>query len=266
MKPKVKRVLSIAGSDCSGGAGIQADLKTFTVFGLYGAAVITAVTVQDTRGVSSVEPLSPALVRAQIDAVLEDIGADAVKTGMLATRPIVVEVARALREHGVERLVVDPVLRAQSGTPLLDSSGLEAVQRELFPLASLVTPNTQEASALTGLCVATPGDLRTAAKRLVERGARAVLVKGGHLGGGEAIDVFYDGHVFHELRAPRLSPDSAHGTGCLLSAAIAAGLATGKPLLDALVEAKRFITAAIEHAAPVGHGNPPANPLAWLGR
>ena len=262
--PVIPRALTIAGSDSSGGAGIQADLKTFTVFRVYGSSAITALTAQNTRGVSAIHAVPAAFLRAQIDAVLGDIGTDAVKTGMLATASAVEAAARALRDYRIEKLVVDPVMVAQTGAALLEPDAIEALRRELFPLATIVTPNAHEAAALVGFEVADVEGLRRAARDLIRSGARAVLVKGGHLGGDEAVDIFDDGCVVQELRAPRFATRHTHGTGCQLSAAITACLAWGKPLTEAVAIAKRFITVAIENGLALGGGDGPANPIAWL--
>ncbi len=260
----IARALTIAGSDCSGGAGIQADLKTFTVFRVYGMSAITALTAQNTRGVSGIFPVSPEFVRAQIDAVVTDIGVDAAKTGMLASREVVSAVAAAVRAHSISPLVVDPVLVAQSGAPLLEPDGCAALRDELLPLAALVTPNVPEAAALLDMPVRSLADMREAAARLVRAGARAALVKGGHLPDGDAVDVLHDGRELRELRAPRVHTSATHGTGCLLAAAITAGLAQGRGLHEAVARAKRFIGVAIAAGLPLGGGDGPANPLAWL--
>ncbi len=258
------RVLTIAGSDSGGGAGIQADLKTFTVFRTYGMSAVTALTAQNTCGVGGIFPVSPEFVRAQIDAVASDIGIDAAKTGMLATGAIVAAVAAAVRAHRIAPLVVDPVIMAQSGARLLEDEARAALLAELLPLATVVTPNAPEAEALLGMRVETVADMRAAARRLVECGAAAALVKGGHVGGEESIDILYDGQRFHELRAPRLATPHTHGTGCMTAAALAACLARGLGLVEAVGEAKRFVTTAIAHALALGGGRGPANPLAWL--
>jgi len=262
----IPRVLTIAGSDSSGGAGVQADLKTFTVFRVYGMSAITALTAQNTRGVSGILPVSGEFVREQIDAVANDIGVDAAKTGMLATRAIVVAVAAAVRAHRIAPLVVDPVMVAQSGARLLDAEACAALLGELVPLARVVTPNVPEAEALLGMRIASVADMHEAARRLVATGAAAALVKGGHLDGEEAVDVLHDGAAAHELRALRLATRHTHGTGCMTAAALAACLARGLPLLDAAREAKRFIGVALAGALSLGTGNGPANPLAWLDR
>jgi hydroxymethylpyrimidine/phosphomethylpyrimidine kinase len=260
----IARALTIAGSDSGGGAGIQADLKTFTVFGVFGMSAITAVTAQNTREVRAVYPLPAHMVSEQISAVVSDIGVDAVKTGMLANAEIVTAVARAVRDHRLVPLVVDPVMVAQSGSHLLADDAREALLRELLPLATLVTPNIDEAQALSGVTITSVADMRRAARMLVDRGAGACLIKGGHLEGPVAIDVLDDGTGARELSAPRISTPHTHGTGCQLSAAITANLALGKPLLPAVVLAKRFINVAIAHGLALGHGNGPANALAWL--
>jgi len=258
------RALTIAGSDSGGGAGIQADLKTFTVFGVYGMSAITALTAQNTCGVTGIHVVPAPFVRAQIDAVVADIGIDAAKTGMLVSAKIISTVAQAVREHVIAPLVVDPVMVAQSGAALLEPTARTALLQELLPWATLVTPNIPEAEALTGLAVASVADMRAAARVFIEQGAKACLVKGGHLGGDESVDVFDDGRNPIELRSVRLPTRHTHGTGCQLSAAITAQLARGVPLLDAVERAKRFITVAIRNGLALGKGAGPANPLAWL--
>ena len=260
----IARALTIAGSDSGGGAGIQADLKTFTVFGAYGMSAITALTAQNTCGVAGIHPVPPSFVKAQIDAVVSDIGVDAAKTGMLANAELVRVVAEAVRAWRIEPLVVDPVMIAQSGAALAEDEVADAVLRELLPLATLVTPNLHEAGRLSGLTVASVPDMHRAARRLLDAGARAVLVKGGHLDSGDAVDVFDDGRETHEFRSERLPALHTHGTGCQLSAAITAGLAGGLPLVHAIGRAKMFITDAIREGLAIGRGTGPANPLAWL--
>lgn len=262
----IPRALTIAGSDSGGGAGIQADLKTFTVLGVYGMSAVTALTAQNTRGVTGIHAVPPAFVVEQIDAVVSDIGVDAVKTGMLASAAIIDAVAHALRRCEIGVLVVDPVMVAESGAALLDPEALDVLLRELVPLATLVTPNLHEVRALTGIEVCSVPDLREAARALVERGARACLVKGGHLAGAAAVDVFDDGKEVRELVAPRVASRHTHGTGCQLSAAITAFLASGMPLPEAVERAKAFIEVAIQGGLALGSGAGPANPLAWLSR
>ena len=263
----IGRVLTIAGSDSSGGAGIQADLKTFTVFRVYGMSAITALTAQNTFGVSGVHPLPASFVRAQIDAVVSDIGVDAAKTGMLFDGEIVRVVAAAVREHNIPALVVDPVMTSQSGgTALLHDDAREALLQELIPLATLITPNVPEAEQLTGMKIGSVADMGRVARRLVERGARACLLKGGHLDGDQAVDVFDDGTWVRQLRTPRARSAHTHGTGCQLSAAIAACLAQGRSLDEAVEIGKQFITTAIQNGLAIGRGQGPADPLAWLDR
>lgn len=252
------RALTIAGSDSSGGAGIQADLKTFAAFGVYGTSAITAVTAQNTLGVGDWLAMPAALVGAQIDAVLSDIGAGAVKTGMLANAGIVSTVAAKLREHGVEMLVVDPVIVATSGVRLLDDEGVAALVRELLPLALAVTPNLPEAEALTGRTILSWDDAKGAAEQIVGMGARSVVITGGHFGGDHnATDLYYDGRGFRDFTAIRIDTPNTHGTGCTFSAAIAAGLAKGMATSDAVALAKSYVTLAMQHAYPIGQGHGP---------
>lgn len=252
----MRTVLTIAGSDPGGGAGIQADLKTFAAHGVFGTSAVTAITVQNTRGVDAVVPLPADLVVRQMNAVLDDLGADAIKIGMLATAGTVTAVARRLAERGPAPLVVDTVIRASSGARLLDEAGVAALVDRLLPLATLVTPNAPEAALLTGLEVTTAPDLERAARRLVEMGARAAVVTGGHLD-GPAIDVLYDGRAVTEVRADRIAGRHTHGTGCTFSAAIAARLALGDELVAAVRAAKAYVTRAIEQAPGLGAGRGP---------
>ena len=260
----MRTALTIAGSDSGGGAGIQADLKTFAAHGVYGTCAVTAVTAQNTLGVTAWQALPADLVTAQIEAVAGDIGAHAVKVGMLANAAIVEAVAAAIESLDLPLVVVDPVMIAKGGDRLLEEEAVAAMLAELLPRAHMVTPNVPEAEVLTGLSIRTPTDMRRAARVLVEHGAGAVLVKGGHLGGPDAIDVLDDGRTAVELAAPRLPMRHTHGTGCQLSAAITAGLASGHALRDAIDTAKRFISVAIGAGLAIGKGDGPANPLAWL--
>jgi hydroxymethylpyrimidine/phosphomethylpyrimidine kinase len=249
--------LTIAGSDPSGGAGIQADLKTFHQFGVYGEAVITLVTVQNTVRVSRVEVLDPGLVLEQIEAVIEDIPPGAAKTGALGSAEMVVAVAGAAAGFGFP-LVVDPVMVSKHGISLLGDEASGAMRELLLPRAFLITPNVPEAEALTGFTIRTPLDMRRAAGRLREMGAGAVLITGGHLD-GDATDLLYEGEGFREFRAARVDTRHTHGTGCTLSAAITAGLAQGLKLGDAVGRAKRFVDAAIRTNPGLGHGSGPVN-------
>jgi len=252
-------VLTIAGSDSGGGAGIQADLKTFQRFGVYGASALTLVTVQNTVGVRAVELLSTGLITQQIAAVAEDFEVRAAKTGALGSEKIIEAVAAAVEEHGISNLVVDPVMISKHGDQLLDTGAVETLKARLFPKASLVTPNLHEAAALLGRVVASEEEMREAARVVCDLGAAAALVKGGHLPGGEAVDLLYDGSDFVRLAAPRIETPHTHGTGCTYSAAITALLARGKTLAEAAREAKDFISRAIARAPGIGHGHGPVD-------
>ena len=257
------RALTIAGSDSGGGAGIQADIKTFNALRVFGTSAITALTAQNTEGVRDVHLVPPEMVAAQIDAVLDDIGTDAAKTGMLGTTAIVEAVAERVRfwrdRLGPFPLVVDPVMIAKSGAPLLDEPAREAVRRLLLPLATVITPNRHEAEELAGMAIRTLDDARRAAQVLHALGPAWVVVKGGHVEetSAEAIDVVYDGRRWYTLRALRIDTRSTHGTGCTFSAAITAYLARGYPVLEALHAAKEYITGAIRHAPAIGRGHGP---------
>jgi hydroxymethylpyrimidine/phosphomethylpyrimidine kinase len=250
--------MTIAGSDSGGGAGIQADLKTFAALGVYGTSALTAITAQNTVGVTAVHEVPTDVIAAQIQAVISDIGADAVKTGMLSSGAIVDVVAQQLRRHSVERLVVDPVMIAKSGDPLLKQEAVEALRTQLVPLAAVVTPNIPEAEVLTGLTITSQEDMRRAARQIVGMGAQGVVVKGGHLE-GPATDLFYDGLDFQEFTAPRIDTVNTHGTGCTFASAIAAGLARSLPVIDAVAQAKEYITEAIRRSFPIGQGHGPLN-------
>jgi len=256
-------VLTIAGSDSGGGAGIQADLKTFSALGCFGTTAITAVTVQNTRGVSGIEELSPELVADQIRAVATDIGIDAAKTGMLASAPIVEAAAAAIGDAGISNLVVDPVFVSKHGHRLLAEDAVGALGSKVVPLAILVTPNLPEAAGLAGMDeVATREDMERAAGAILELGPRAVLVKGGHLRGGAASDLFASvGGDREWLEGERVDSSNTHGTGCVLSAAITARLAHGDPLDVAVRAGKAFVTEAIRHSLAIGGGIGPVNPL-----
>jgi hydroxymethylpyrimidine/phosphomethylpyrimidine kinase len=256
------RALTVAGSDSGGGAGIQADLKTFSVLGVFGLTAITAVTVQNTRGVESFEAISPTTVGAQIRAVAADIGVDAAKTGMLANAEIVTAVADAIEGSGIGNLVVDPVFVSKHGHPLLAESAIEALRSRILPIATVVTPNLPEAAGLAGIAVSSRADMSRAADAILGLGAGAVLVKGGHLQGArEAADLFTDGVVEEWIVAERIDTPNTHGTGCTLSAAITAHLAMGDGLLDAVRAGKAFVTEAIRHALAIGEGIGPVDQL-----
>ena len=253
--------LTIAGSDSGGGAGIQADLKTFAAHGVYGVSAITAVTAQNTRAVSAVEALSPGIVAAQIAAVVDDFQVAALKTGMLANAAIIGAVSRVLRVSRVGPLVVDPVMVAKSGDRLLDADALDALTRDLLPLAAVVTPNLPEAEVLAGIPVRTLDDQREAARRIVALGARAVVVKGGHAQSSEIVDVLFDGQAFTEFRGERVPGTSTHGTGCTFSAAIAAQLALGRGIQEAIPLAQAYVAKAIRNAPGLGSGHGPMGHL-----
>lgn len=255
---RIYKALTIAGSDSGAGAGIQADLKTFAALGVYGTSVITAITAQNTVGVTQILELPPNIVAAQIDAVIQDIGADALKTGMLANTAIIEVVAEKVREHRLQNLVVDPIMTAKSGVTLLHEEAIENLRARLIPLATIVTPNLSEAERLTGNQVRSRVEIKEAAKRIIDLGARSVVIKGGHRR-GPATDIFYDGRNFRELTAPRIRTPHTHGTGCTFSAAIAAYLARGEKLEKAVVQAKRYITQAIRKGFAIGSGQSPVH-------
>jgi hydroxymethylpyrimidine/phosphomethylpyrimidine kinase len=251
--------LTIAGSDSGGGAGIQADIKTFQAFGVFGTSAITAITAQNTTGVYAVHPIPLDAVREQIARVVDDLRPAATKSGMLATAALVETVADAIEAHELAPYVLDPVMVATSGDRLLDEDAVQAVMARLLPLATVVTPNLEEARILTGLPVDGESGARAAAARLVESGAGAALIKGGHGVGEEVVDVFWDGRAERVWRRPRIHTSSTHGTGCTLSAAITAGLALGNPLDVAVDHALSFVADAIREAPGLGSGHGPLN-------
>lgn len=250
-------VLTIAGSDSGGGAGVQADLKTFQAFGVFGTSVIVALTAQNTVGVQGVHIIPGDFVRLQFDAVIQDLAPHAFKTGMLGTAALVCTVADCIESAALPNYVLDPVLVATSGDRLLEADAERAVLQRLLPLASLVTPNLDEAEVLLGETVRTVAGMRAAARALVRCGARAALVKGGHLDGPEIVDVLFDGLDIHEWRRPRQRTTSTHGTGCTLSAAITAGLARGAALTHAVADALEYVSNAIAQAPRIGSGHGP---------
>ncbi len=255
----MRTALTIAGSDSGGGAGIQADLKTFAAHGVFGTSAITAVTAQNTMGVSGWLALPADLVTAQIEAVAGDIGADAVKTGMLANAAIVEAVAAAMEDLDLPYLVIDPVMVAKGGDRLLEEAAIHALRAELLPRAHLVTPNIAEAEILAEMKIRGVDDMHKAAARILSLGPSAVLVKGGHLEGPEAIDVVATKATTFELRGQRIASTSTHGTGCTLASAIAANLALGLDDRAAIEKAKAYLEGAIRHAPKIGHGHGPLN-------
>ncbi len=260
MPGDVPRALTIAGSDSGGGAGIQADLKTFQALGVWGMTAVTAVTVQNTKGVTGYQELSPDTVADQVRAVATDIGVDAAKTGMLASRAIVEAVAEALREERIPNLVVDPVFMSKHGHPLLQEDAVDALRTQVVPLATLVTPNLPEAAGLAGFPVHTPDEMERAGLAILELGPRAVLVKGGHLEEGEATDLLVTPEGIDHVSAERIDTPHTHGTGCVLSSAIAAYLARGEELDSGVRKGKAFVTEAIRHHLEIGQGIGPVNP------
>jgi hydroxymethylpyrimidine/phosphomethylpyrimidine kinase len=257
---RIPVALTIAGSDSGGGAGVQADLKTFAALGVHGTSAITAVTAQSTLGVSGYQEVPVDLIRAQIEEVVRDLEPAAVKTGMLSSAEIIEVVAERVRAHALTQLVVDPVMVAKGGHRLLRDDAVDALRRLLLPLATVITPNLPEAEALLGRPIASREDREQAARDLVGLGCRMAVVKGGH-GEGDADDVVWDGERVTWLHGPRVPTANTHGSGCAFSAAITAGLARGLAPLEALQDAKDFITGAIRHALEVGHGHGPVNPM-----
>jgi hydroxymethylpyrimidine/phosphomethylpyrimidine kinase len=258
--------LTIAGSDSGAGAGIQADLTTFAAHGVYGLSAIAALTAQNTVGVVAVHPVPPEFVVAQIDAVATDMTIHAVKTGMLATPAVVEVVADSLSRWALPHVVVDPVMVAKSGDQLLAEPAIESVRRLLLPRATVVTPNRMEAEVLLGRPVRSRGDARDAARRLVDLGAAASVVKGGHFDEPEVVDLLFDGNEFHEFRHPRQDTRHTHGTGCTFAAALAANLALGRSLPDSVARTADYVAGAIAHGLAIGHGHGPLDHFWWMRR
>ena len=256
---KARIALTIAGSDSGGGAGIQADLKTFAALGVYGASVITAVTAQDTRRVYGFVELEPGFVAAQIDAVMDDIGADAVKTGMLSSAPIIEVVAERLRRWRVSDLVVDPVMVAKGGDKLLRDDAIAALKQRLLPLALVVTPNLPEAEALVGRPLTTWDEIKEAAQEIAGWGAANVVIKGGHREDVTATDLLFDGKGFREFSTGRVPTENTHGTGCTFASAIAATLAKGDSVPNAVAAAKAYVTLALQNSYAIGQGHSPVH-------
>ncbi len=250
----MKKVLTIAGSDCSGGAGIQADIKTITAHKLYAMSAITALTAQNTMGVFGVEDVAPEFVRAQIEACFDDIAADAVKIGMLSNSAIIAAVAESLVAANAKNIVLDPVMVATSGGRLIATEAIATLKEALFPLAAVITPNLNEAEVLVGESIGDFEAMKAAARALGEEFGTAVLIKGGHLGESDATDVLWAGGDFSVFSAPRVATKNTHGTGCTLSSAIACGLAAGRDLAGAVQAAKSFVSNALKTDIKVGHG------------
>ena len=249
--------LTIAGSDSGGGAGIQADLKTFAAHGVYGLSVVTAITAQNTVGISAISPLEADLVTAQIEAVVSDFGAHAAKTGMLPNAAVVEAVAAAVADLEIPYLVVDPVICASSGDRLMDEEAVAAMKAELFPRTFLVTPNVPEAEVLSGIAIRTEDDRHEAARRIAALGPTAVVVTGGHFPSADIVDLLYDGDRFTEVRTARVAGDSTHGTGCTFAAAITAHIALGRSVQEAIPLAQEYVAGAIRQAPGIGRGRGP---------
>lgn len=254
----MKKVLTIAGSDSSGGAGIQADLKTFSAHGVFGMSVITAVTAQNTQKVTAVQDIRPDVIANQIDAIFEDIGVDAVKIGMVSRVESIAVIAERLGFYKPPIIVLDPVMVSKTGYSLLDPGAVESLVKKLVPLASVVTPNIPEAEIISGIKIRTMEQMERAAQIISGMGPGWVLVKGGHLS-GEPVDVLYDGKSFTYYNAERIETKNTHGTGCTLSSSIASNLALGMPIKDAVKKAKEYITTAIRHSLPIGKGAGPVH-------
>lgn len=265
VKDEVPVVLTVAGSDSGGGAGIQADLKTFAAYGVHGTSAITAVTAQNTLGVTAVQEIDLPVIAAQIDAVVEDMHPVAVKTGMLSSPEIVRLVAVKAKEHGWQTLVVDPVMVASSGAKLLRDEAVETYRSELLPLATVTTPNLHEAAELTGIEITSTDDARKAARAIHDMGVSYVIVKGGHMessgSGGESLDILYDGDGFIEFGLPWIDTTSTHGTGCTFASALTSQLALGRDIESAFRSAKKFVWEAMKAAYPVGQGHGPLNQM-----
>lgn len=254
----MKKVLSIAGSDCSGGAGIQADLKTFSAHGVFGMSVIVSVVAENTSRVIDIQDITPEMIGKQIDAVFEDIEVDAVKVGMLSTPDCMEAVAEKLRFYHPKNIVIDPVMYAKNGCPLMETSSVHTLIDKIIPLADVLTPNIPEAEKIAAMKIVSVSDMETAAKKIHDMGCKAVVVKGGHAT-GTATDILFDGeHIFH-FDAPRIDTKNTHGTGCTFSSAIASQLAKGMSLYKAVEQAKAYVTTAIAHALPIGKGCGPTH-------
>lgn len=260
----MKIALTIAGSDSGGGAGIQADLKTFFALGIYGMSVLTSITAQNTLGVQGVHDLPPVFVGLQIDSVMQDIGADAVKTGMLSNAQIIKIVSQKIKKYQVKNLVIDPVMVAKGGDRLLREDAVKELKEDLIPLAMVVTPNLSEAEVLSELRIQDIEDMKEAARKIYKLGPKNVLIKGGHILSEQAVDLLYDGKTFKEFKAERFKTKNTHGTGCTFSAAITAELAKRKSVEEAIDTAKRYITLAIKNSLSIGHGHGPLNHLVYL--
>jgi len=254
----MKKVLSIAGSDCSGGAGVQADLKTFSAHGVFGMSVIVSVVAENTCRVIDRQDITPDMIGKQIDAVFEDIGVDAVKIGMLSSAACMEAVEDRMKYYQPENIVIDPVMNAKNGCPLMDMKAIEILMKRIVPLADVLTPNIPEAEKIAGMEIISAGDMEEAAHKIYDMGARAVVIKGGHAA-GNALDILFDGSAFYHFEAERIPTKNTHGTGCTFSSAIASELAKGKGLQEAVRSAKAYVTTAIAHSLAIGRGNGPVH-------
>lgn len=254
----MKKVLSIAGSDCSGGAGIQADLKTFSAHGVFGMSVVVSVVAENTSRVLAIQDVTPDMIGKQIDAIYEDIGADAVKVGMLSTPDCMRAVAEKLAQYAPRNVVVDPVMYAKNGCALMDPSAIGTLIETIVPLADVLTPNIPEAERIAAMSIGSLADMEAAARRIHAMGCRNVLVKGGHAA-GDAVDILFNGTEFRRFEANRIETKNTHGTGCTFSSAIASNLALGYDIANAAARAKRYVTTAIAHALPIGKGHGPTH-------
>lgn len=254
----MKKVLTIAGSDCSGGAGIQADLKTFSAHGVFGMSVIVSVVAENTSRVIDIQDMTPDMIEKQIDAIFEDIEVDAVKIGMLSKANCMEVVAKKLGEYKPKNIVIDPVMYAKNGSPLMDPNSIDTLIKVILPHADLLTPNIPEAEKISNMKINNYKDMETAAKIIYEMGCKNVLVKGGHAV-GDALDILYDGRDFHYFKSQRIDTKNTHGTGCTFSSAITSNLALGMAMPAAVEKAKKYITTAIEHSLNIGKGHGPTN-------
>lgn len=254
----MKKVLSIAGSDCSGGAGIQADLKTFSAHGVFGMSVIVSVVAENTSRVIDIQNITPDMIEKQIDAVFEDIDVDAVKVGMLSTPDSMDAVAAKLRQYRPKNIVIDPVMYAKNGCPLMEPRAIDTLVKTIIPLADVLTPNIPEAEKITETTISSVAEMEDAARRIQGLGCKSVVVKGGHHI-GNAIDVLYDGNCIYHFETVRIDTKNTHGTGCTFSSAIAAQLAQGMNIYEAVKQAKEYVTTAIKHSLAIGKGNGPTH-------
>lgn len=254
----MKTALTIAGSDCSGGAGIQADLKTFSAHGVFGMSVIVSVVAENTSRVIDIQDVRPDMIEKQIEAVFEDIEVDAVKIGMLSQPECMEAVAAKLKQYAARHVVVDPVMYAKNGCPLMNPDAIDTLIREVLPLADVLTPNIPEAEKITGFSIAGVDDMKKAAQAIRQMGCKNIIVKGGHAA-GNALDIFYDGQEFYSFDAQRIDTKNTHGTGCTYSSAIASNLALGFGLYEAVRRAKEYVTTTIRHSLPIGKGNGPTH-------